>query len=81
MTKKKKDTMTSIAIGGIMANTMVGSMPSTPGDAGIRTGFATGMSNVGTALPVMGKVQGTRMVLNSVSRLQRHKFIKSKKRR
>ena len=71
MRKKKKDTMSGIAIGGIMANTVVGSMPSATGDTGIRTGFATGISNVGRALPVMGKVRGAGMVLGSVGGLKK----------
>jgi len=71
MAKKKKDTMSSIAMGGAMGLTIVGALPSTAGDTGIRTGFSTGVSNLGTALPVMGKVKGTTMVLKSTGKLKK----------
>ncbi len=63
--------MSNIAIGGTLGLTVVGALPSTAGDAGIRTGFSTGVSNLGTALPVMGKVKGTTMVLKSTGKLKK----------
>lgn len=74
--KKKRDSMTGVAVGGIMATTMVGSMPNPTGSSaisGIKTGAATGFSKVGTALPIMGKVKGTRMVLGAFSKLGKEK--------
>jgi len=72
MAKKKKDTMTGITISGITGLAVTGAIPNSlaPGSAGIKTGFATGVSNVGTALPVMGKVKGTTMVLKSLKKLK-----------
>ena len=67
---KKKDTMSDIALGGTLGLTVVGALPSTAGDTGIRTGFSTGVSNLGTALPTMGKVKGTQMVLKSTGKLK-----------
>ena len=69
--KKKEDTMSSIAIGGIVATNVVGSIPSATGDAGIRTGFSTGMGNVGKTLPTMAKIKGTRMVLKPTFELKK----------
>ena len=72
--KKRKDSMTGIAVGSIMANTIVGSMPNPTGSAAItttQTQAAAGFSNVGKALPVMGKVKGTSMVLNSLGGLRK----------
>ena len=72
--KKKKDTMSGTAVNLIGSSIMVGAIPNlsgTVGETGIRTNFATGMSNVGTALPVMGKVKGTGMVLNSTGGLKK----------
>ena len=71
---KKKDTMLDIGMGGIIGLNVVGAMPSTPGDTGIRTGYATGVSNVGKALPVMVKVKGTKMVMKSLKKLKPIKF-------
>ena len=72
--KKKKDTMTSTALGLIGTNVMVGAVPNLSGmtsETTLRSNFATGMSNVGKALPVMGKVKGTGMVLNSMKCLKK----------
>lgn len=80
MTKKKKDTMSSVAMSGIMGTTIVGATSSATGyGAGISANYATGVSKVGTALPVMGKVKGTTMVLNSFSKLKKHKLLKGGK--
>jgi len=72
--KKNNESMSDIAIGGMIGLNVVGALPSTAGDTGIRTGFATGVSNVGTALPVMGKIKGTTMVVKSVKKLKPFKF-------
>jgi len=74
MPKKKKDTMTGITMSGLVGLNVVGAMPSTSGDTGIRTGYSTGVSNVGKALPVMGKVKGTTMVMKSLKKLKPIKF-------
>jgi len=55
-------------LGLIGTNVMVGSIPNLSGLASettLKSNFATGMSNTGKALPVMGKVKGTGMVLES----------------
>ena len=53
--------------------TLVGAVPNISGTAGetnIRADFSEGMGNIGKALPVMGKVKGTGMVLKSVKKLK-----------
>ena len=58
--KEKKDTMTGVAMSGIMGVTMTGAVSSATGyGAGISSSYATGVSNVGKVLPVYGKVKGT----------------------
>ncbi|HUS50223.1 MAG TPA: hypothetical protein VMZ91_08650 [Candidatus Paceibacterota bacterium] len=76
MVKKKKDTMTGVTMGGLIGLNVVGAMPSSglASETTLRTNFATGVGNVGTALPVMGKVKGTTMVLGSVKKLKPIKF-------
>jgi len=69
--KKKEGTMIDVAMGGIMATTLVGTMPSTSGAAGIKTNFATGISKTGKVLPIMGKVKGTKMVLKPITKLKK----------
>lgn len=69
--KKNKDTMTNIALGGIMSTVVVGSVPSTSASAGITAGYTTGMGNIGSKLPVMGKIKGSIMVLNSLGSLKK----------
>ena len=57
----------------IGATALVGLTPNLSGTAGetnIRANFAEGMGNMGKALPVMGKVKGTGMVLKSVKKLK-----------
>ena len=71
MAKEKKDTMTGITMGGMIGLNVVGAMPSPSGSAGIKAGFSTGISNVGTALPVMGKVKGTQMIMNPIIKLKK----------
>jgi len=73
MTKKKKDTMTGITMAGMSGLVVTNAIPTSlaPGAAGIKTGYATGVSNVGTALPVMGKVKGTKMVLKPLGKLKK----------
>ncbi len=70
MVKKKKDTMTGITLGGILGLNVVGTIPAPASAAGIKAGFSTGVSNVGKALPVMGKIKGTTLVLKSTSKLK-----------
>ena len=71
MVKKKKDTMTDVTIGGIVGLNVVGAMPSPAGSAGIKAGFATGVSNVGNVLPTVGKVVGAKMVLDPLAKLKK----------
>jgi len=85
MKKKKENSLLKTGVGLIGANIMVGAVPNisgTAGETGIRSNFAAGTSNVGRALPVMGKVKGAGMVLNSMGSLQKaHKKFKLKKRK
>jgi len=71
---KKKDTMNSTALNLIGSTVMVGAVPNLSGitaETTLRANFSTGMSNAGKALPVMGKVKGAGMVLNSVGGLKK----------
>ena len=57
----------------IGANLLVGITPNLSGTAAetnLRADFHEGMSNTGKALPVMGKVKGTKMVLKSIKKLK-----------
>jgi len=74
MVKKKKDTMTGVTMGGLIGLNVVGAIPSTPGDTGIRTSYATGVGHTAKALPIMGKVKGTKMVMKSLKKLKPIKF-------
>ena len=73
---KKKDTMLDIGMGGIIGLNVVGAIPSggSASETTLRTNFATGMGNVGKALPVMGKVKGTKMVMKGLKKLKPIKF-------
>lgn len=71
MKRKRKDTMTGIAVGGIIGLTAVDAIPAPASASGIKASYATGVSNVGKVLPVMGNVKGTGMVLNSVGNLKK----------
>jgi len=76
MTKKKKDTMTDITMGGLVGLNVVGAMPSggTASETTLRTNFATGVGHTGKVLPIMGKVKGTKMVMKSLKKLKPIKF-------
>jgi len=63
--------MSDIGVGGIIGLNVVGSIPAPASAAGIKTGFSTGVSNVGTTLPIMGKVKGTGMVFKSTGKLKK----------
>jgi len=57
----------------IGATTLVGVIPNLSGTAGetnVRADFSEGMGNMGKALPVMGKVKGTEMVVKSLKKLK-----------
>ena len=70
MAHKDNDSMTDITISGILGTSVVSAMPSTSAAAGIKAGYATGVSNVGKALPTIGKVKGTTMVMKSTGKLK-----------
>ena len=60
-------------VGLIGATTFVGVVPNLTGSAAettLRSDFSTGMGHMGKALPVMGKVKGTQMVMKSVKKLK-----------
>lgn len=73
--KKKQDTMADVTMAGITSSVVVSAMPTPPGTALLKTGYATGISNVGRALPTMGAIKGTTMVMKSAGKLKK----KSKK--
>ena len=69
--------MLRIGTGLIGATTLVGAVPNMSGTAGetnVRADFSEGMGNMGKALPVMGKVKGTRVVVKSLKKLKPIKF-------
>ncbi len=74
--KKKKDTMTGVTMGGLIGLNVVGAMPSSglASETTLRTGFSTGVGNVGKAFPIMGKVKGIGMVMKSLKKLKPIKF-------
>ena len=64
-------------VGLVGASVFTGAVPNLSGTAAettLKTNFSTGLGNVGKALPVMGKVKGTSMVLGSVKKLKPIKF-------
>ena len=63
-------------VGLIGANIVVGSIPNvsgTTGETNVKSKFAEGMGNMGKALPSMGKVAGTKMVLKPMKNLKKTK--------
>jgi len=83
--KKKKNKFLKTGVGLIGASVITGSIPNISGtatEAGLKTNLSTGLSNVGTALPVMGRVQGAGMVMGSIGGLQKaHEKFRLKKRK
>lgn len=65
-----KDSMFGITSTGIIGLGVTSALPTPEGSAGIKSGFAKGVSKVGTALPTLGKIKGTSMVLGSLDRLK-----------
>lgn len=65
--------MGSVALGGVVSLTAVGSIPGSlaPGAAGLRTGFATGVSRVGSVLPAAGSIVGAGLVIKSTKKLKK----------
>lgn len=60
-------------MGLIGAGVITGAIPNITGSAtetGLKANLATGISNVGTALPVTGKVVGPEMILKSVKKIK-----------
>ena len=71
-------------VGLIGATTFVGVVPNLTGSAGetsLRADFSTGMGHMRKALPVMGKVKGTKMVFKSLSSLKNTKLLKGGKKK
>jgi len=69
-------------VGLIGTGIVIGSIPNVSGTATettLKTNVLTGLGNVGTALPVMGKVAGAGMVLKSVDSLKKTKLYKKYK--
>ena len=67
----KKYLKTGVSL--IGTGVVMGSIPTLSGtttEATLKSNFSTGLGNMGKALPVMGSVKGTQMVLKSVSKLK-----------
>jgi len=84
--KKKVDSMSGIAIGGIVSIGTVGAVAGASGNAtasGISSNFSLGVGRVGSMLPAMGKIKGTGMVLGQLGNLQKSskKLIKRRRRK
>ncbi len=73
--------MTGVAVSGVVGNIVVGALPTPTGSAGIKAGFSRGVANVGTALPTVGKVKGTTMVLKSLENIKAPKMKRKKRRK
>jgi len=58
--------------GGTIGLAAVSAIPSSiaPGSAGIKADFSQGISNVGVALPTVGRIKGTGMVIKSVKKIK-----------
>jgi len=70
--KMKKYLKTGMGLVG--ASVITGAIPNLTGTAtetGLKANLATGLSNTGKALPLMGSVKGTQMVMKSMSLLQK----------
>ena len=73
---KKKDTMLGVTMGGIIGLNVVGATPSSglASETTLRSNYATGVGHTGKALPIMGKVKGTGMVMKGLKKLKPLKF-------
>jgi len=72
--KKKKDTMTGVAVGGMIGMNVVGAtagLSSSPAAATLSSSYATGMGNVGSKFGVVGRIKGTTMVMKSMKGLSK----------
>lgn len=72
--KRKFPSMTGIAVGGIVATTVVGNIASASGSptaSNLSGKFATGVGKVGNVLPLYGAVKGTQMVLKPIGKLRK----------
>jgi hypothetical protein len=61
-------------VGLIGSSIFVGSIPNISGtstETTLKTNYATGLSNVGSKLPIYGKLVGTKLVLKSVKNLSK----------
>lgn len=77
---KKKDTISNVALGGIISTTVIGATSQATGvGSSISSSYATGVGKVGSKIPVVAKMKGTRMVLNQVRNLKPKKLMKGGK--
>jgi len=72
MKKKKKDTMTGVAMGGMIGINVVGATAGlTPSASTISSDYATGVGHIGSKFGTIGKIKGTTMVLKSTKGLSK----------
>ena len=67
----------NLGVGLVATSSVVGSIPNiseTTAEAGIKSNFSTGLSNVGNVLPSMGKAKGATMVMKSIKKIKPIKF-------
>ena len=77
MAKRKKDTMSSVALTSITSTVAIGSIPSNlaPGVSGIKENAAKGFAKAGSTLPTVGKLKGTEMVLKQLKKIKKKKGV------
>jgi len=74
MVKKKKKSLSESVVSDVTANVAVGMIPNVGGSPAVttlKTGFATGMSNVAKTYPTRGKLAGAGMLIKSVGKLKK----------
>ena len=74
MRKRKKDTLSRMAIGTIGSTVVVANMPNPTGSAAItniKGKAAEGYGKIGATFPTQGKLIGTGMVLKGIGKLKK----------
>lgn len=72
--KKRKDTLSSVALTGITSIIVVRQVSRAGGGAtatGLSGNFATGVGNIGSTFPTVGRLKGTGFVLKGVKKLKK----------
>jgi len=82
--KKRQDTMSGVAVSGIMGLSVTGTMSGATGyGGGMSADYATGVGHIGSQLPTIGKIKGAGMVMSPMGNLMKtgSKMFKRRKRR